>query len=310
MEPVSHASCPFCKGNISADLIQFGGNCPHCLLEIPGEEAPTDPGLVARNKLAAEAALKAKSARSKNLVVTSVVLLFLGAIGGAAFWQMQQEKAARTYEMPDELYMPSLQEAAPPVVEATPEAPKTKDKRRPSGTANAGTAANGSVTTDELPPLPPSAGVAAAAPTTGSSGPKRASGSASTADASVTIATATNLSLSADATPAMKASSSGPLSDETEIFNMIKQTMSRYNLQIQSCYNSRLKQIPDLAGGWKLSFNVQKDGTTRSVHVEEVNTKDAALEACMVKTVTSWKFAAIAYEQPVTKTIRFGASGW
>ncbi len=306
---MSHATCPFCKGNISADLIQFGGNCPHCLLEIPGEEAPTDPGLVARNKLAAEAALKAKSARSKNLVVTSIVLLFLGAIGGAAFWQMQQEKAARTYEMPDELYMPSLQEAVAPAPEPTPEAPKGKEKRKSTGTASAGTVATGSSASDALPPLPTSASVAAA-PTTGSSGPKRASGSTSTADASVTIATATNLSLSTDATPAMAASSSGPLSDETEIFNMIKQTMSRYNLQIQSCYNNRLKQLPDLAGGWKLSFTVQKNGTTRAVHVEEVNTKDAELEACMVKTVTSWKFAAIAYEQPVTKTIRFGASGW
>ena len=55
MEAPRQATCPFCKGGISADVVQFGGNCPHCLLEIPGEEAPTDPGLVARQKAAAEA---------------------------------------------------------------------------------------------------------------------------------------------------------------------------------------------------------------------------------------------------------------
>ena len=27
-----------------ADLLVFGGACPHCLIDIPGEEAPTDPG--------------------------------------------------------------------------------------------------------------------------------------------------------------------------------------------------------------------------------------------------------------------------
>jgi hypothetical protein len=309
VEALSHASCPFCKGNITADLIQFGGNCPHCLLEIPGEEAPTDPGLVARNKLAAEAALKAKSARSKNLVVTSIVLLFLGAIGGAGFWQMQQEKASRMYEMPDELYMPSLQEAAVPVVAAAPDAPKSKEKRKPNGTANAGTAANGSNTTDELPDLSTVNGTASAS-TSGMTGSRRASGATTAADASVTMSTATNLSLSTDATPALAASSSGPLTDETEIRNMIQRLMTRYNLQIQNCYNNRLKQNPELAGAWKLSFTIRKDGLTRSVHAEQVNIKDATLEACMEKTVTAWKFAALAQEQPVTKTIRFGASGW
>ena len=309
MEAVSHATCPFCKGNIAADLIQFGGNCPHCLLEIPGEEAPTDPGLVARNKLAAEAAIKAKSARSKNLVVASVALLFLGAIGGAGFWQVQQEKASRTYEMPDELYMPTLEEAVAPVAAVAPDAPKAKEKRKQSGIANSGTVANGNATADTLPDLT-TADRATAPPTSGLSGSRRASGATAAADASVAMSTATNVSLSNDATPALSASSAGPLTDETEIFNMIKNIMSRYNLQIKNCYNNRLKQNPELAGAWKLAFTIQKDGTTRSTRAEAVNDKDSALEACMVKTVAAWKFAALAQEQPVTKTIRFGASGW
>ena len=68
--------------------------------------------------------------------------------------------------------------------------------------------------------------------------------------------------------------------------------------------------MPELAGGWKLSFAVEKDGSTRGVSVDPVGSHDKELEACMVKTVASWKFGQITYEQLVTKTVRFGASGW
>ena len=38
------AACPFCGRDVDADLVTYGGKCPHCFGEIPGEEAPTDPG--------------------------------------------------------------------------------------------------------------------------------------------------------------------------------------------------------------------------------------------------------------------------
>jgi hypothetical protein len=38
------ANCPFCSGGVDEDLIIYGGPCPNCFAEIPGEEAPTDPG--------------------------------------------------------------------------------------------------------------------------------------------------------------------------------------------------------------------------------------------------------------------------
>lgn len=103
-----------------------------------------------------------------------------------------------------------------------------------------------------------------------------------------------------------------PLSDETEIFNMIKQTMSRYNLQIQSCYNNRTKQIPDLKGTWILSFTINKDGSVKNAKATPAQgtTPDPTLEASMAKAVTSWKFAAIAYEQPVNKSVRLYPDGY
>ncbi len=38
------AECPFCGSGASEDLITYGGTCPKCFAEVPGEEAPTDPG--------------------------------------------------------------------------------------------------------------------------------------------------------------------------------------------------------------------------------------------------------------------------
>lgn len=313
MTAVRPASCPFCKGTVSSDIVQFGGNCPHCLLEIPGEEAPTDPGLVARNKLAAEKAAKEKAARTKNMRYAALFSLFVCAAGVMMFVQAQNEKAARTYEMPDDLFMPPLQEAAAPVAPAAgqpaagqpasqgPDRPKVKP-----GLANAGSGLDAGPDVSALPSTA-AAGVASAS----ASGPKHASGDAAGADVAIAMNTASNVSLSIDPAPAIVTTSSGPLSDEGEIFSMIKQVMSRYNPQVQACYNSRLKQNPELAGAWKLSFSVAKDGTVRGTTVASAGSnKDAELEACMVKTVSAWKFAPIAYEQPVTKTVRFGSSGY
>lgn len=307
------ATCPFCKGTVSADIVQFGGNCPHCLLEIPGEEAPTDPGLVARNKLAAEKALKDKAERTKNMRYAALFSLFVCAAGVMAFVQAQNEKASRTYEMPEDLFMPPLKEAAAPVTPAPgqpapagqPAAAGTAPRTKPglagvSGGLDAG---------PDLSALPSTATPAAVA--SASSGPKRASGDAAGPDVAIAMNTASNVSLSIDPAPVLVTAGSGPLSDEAEIFAMIKQVMGRYNPQVQACYNSRLKQNPELAGAWKLSFSVGKDGTVRGTSVAGVGSaKDGELESCMVKTVAAWKFAPIAYEQPVTKTVRFGSSGY
>ena len=116
----------------------------------------------------------------------------------------------------------------------------------------------------------------------------------------------------APAPAAAAAAAPAGLSDENEIFNMIKETMSRYNLQIQSCYNNRTKQLPDLKGTWNLLFTVNKDGSVKNVKATPAQgtTPDPTLEACMTKSIASWKFAAIAYEQPVTKTVRLYPGGY
>ena len=75
-------ACPFCKGDVDEDILTFGGRCPRCLIEIPGEEAPTDPGGEARAaQEAAEAEAEKRSPAGKLvaavLAVAAVCGLFL-----------------------------------------------------------------------------------------------------------------------------------------------------------------------------------------------------------------------------------------
>ncbi len=310
--------CPFCKGGVPADLLQFGGNCPRCLLEIPGEEAPTDPGAVARQKAAADAAVKAKSDRKRNAIYGVLAAFAVAAVGAVVVVQAQQEKAARTYEMPDDLYLPPLQEAAarpapdaPGVAtaSATPSAPNGRGHDTPRSL----TALNAAPNLGD--PNIAAALAAGTPPPSGSQQPISSGPRGSTANATIDAPLAMSTggqsnTVAMDATPITVSAGDKPLSDESEVFAMIKQIMGRYNPQIQNCYNSRLKQVPDLAGGWKLSFAVQKDGSVKGVSVDPVGSHDTLLEACMAKTVAAWHFGRITYEQPVTKTIRFGSNGW
>lgn len=306
--PQAHAViCPFCKGTIPDSLTRFGGNCPHCMLEIPGEEAPTDPGLAARMK-AQEEGLKAAAQRRKRNRILGVVGLFvvvgLGA-GGYVQWQKQQE--GLTYELDDYYEMPlsdlqAAPEQAPEQVTAPTPGRTTAPRKRPGLEGIDGPIVTGTTAPE-------------GAPTDTTGLPKRASGG--TGDAVV----------SDDVTRALGGTDGAPslgvggitinrpeidqrLSDPNAIKDMARRVIDSFSPQLQSCYNQRLKSVPGLAGAWKVSFVIEKDGATRDVKVAGVNAGDDELESCMARSVQGWRFQKINRDQPISKTYRFGASSW
>lgn len=76
-------ACPFCRAAVSPDLLRNGGRCPSCLIEIPGEEAPTNPGELAQAR-EAEAAAKAQPKRT-GLYVGLGLLAALGVAAAVGF---------------------------------------------------------------------------------------------------------------------------------------------------------------------------------------------------------------------------------
>lgn len=293
--------CPFCKGAIPADTLRFGGNCPHCMLEIPGEEAPTDPGLQARlRKEQEDKVLLAQKQRKSRIygALGLVVLLGLSGVGVVAY---QAQKEALTYEMDDYYATPlsELQTAAPVPVAETPSAVDP---------ATATAAANGRPTGRKS--TAPTIG-SGATPSTG--GPARPSYKSGSDEPPPELSSASGSVGGGTGAGSIKVGYVGTdkvLTDNDEIFAMAKAVINASSPQLTGCYNNRLKQVEGLKGAWEVAFTIGRDGVAKSVRVTGVNGADAELERCMSQSVSSWKFQRIVKDQPVKKTYRFGAGGW
>ncbi|MFN7144266.1 MAG: AgmX/PglI C-terminal domain-containing protein [Myxococcota bacterium] len=276
------------------------------MLEIPGEEAPTDPGLQARQRQEQEEKARLAAQKKKNRAVglVAVLALLVVAGGGAYAWQAQQ--AAMTYTMED-YYEVALEDmAAPPTPDATAAHPAD-----PAAPPTPGTPAPRAGTNGRKPSTQPQG--ASQGSEAGLLGTKRAT-DAGPEDAGVAAGPSTALpggpSLGTSAIKVSQVASGEVLKDDQQIYDMAKRVINVSNGQVQNCYNQRLKAVPTLQGAWDVSFVIAKDGGVKSVKAAAVNEKDAELEECIVRAVGSWKFQRIARDQPIKKTYRFGASGW
>ena len=77
--------CPFCKVQIDEEILIYGGTCPTCLIEIPGEESATDPGGTPEPTETTRAILEShgmnnQSSKVLGGVAAAVVLLGIGVV--------------------------------------------------------------------------------------------------------------------------------------------------------------------------------------------------------------------------------------
>lgn len=287
--------CPFCRGAISLDLAQYGGNCPHCMLEVPGDEAPTDPGAVLRQKQAEERMVAEAAEARKRRVRLGVLAVVLVALAGVVGWQYQAWRARHTYEVVQYFELP-LEDiaAAPAPVAPPPEAVVaasggTSGGARPSGGRPSGGSSGATA--------PPSGGTAVAA---------SGAGTEDAAPVGLAVTTgAVSLGSGGDV-PIVKTDE--VLTDEREILEMIKRVVYGSSPQLEACYQQRLKQAPDLAGVWEVSFVVTRSGIPASVGVKPRNRPDGELEACLRNAVSSWRFLKINADKPISRPYRFGST--
>lgn len=293
-------------------MLRFGGNCPHCMLEIPGEEAPTDPGLEAKKRQEEEEKVRHAAAARKSRLLGAFGLVALIGVGAGGFLAWQKSQEAITYEMDDFYVMPLDEIAQAPAGDdpaATPPAEgaaaaKASPAGRKSGGGNRKSSGGGTVAPDA---------VADAQSNVGEPVLKRASGTRAgdAVPAGVSTALPTSSSgLGGGAIRIEQVGGGGVLTDPAEINEMMRRVIGALSPQVTNCYTQRLKQVESLKGAWNVSFVVTREGGTRAVDARGVNGSDAELEACIERAVGSWRFEKINKDSQVKKTYRFGAQNW
>ncbi|MDP2304600.1 MAG: AgmX/PglI C-terminal domain-containing protein [Pseudomonadota bacterium] len=277
------------------------------MLEIPGEEAPTDPGIHARERKDQEDKAKLAKKQRKNRVLGALGLVVLFGLSGTGVWAYQTQQQALTYEM-DDYYATPLSELQTASAPAVPGSAAAGIPGAVAGVKNPGT--NGLRPNGRKnPELAP---IGSGNPGAGS-GPARPNYQAGADAAAPAINSASGGATGDLGVGQIKVGFVGSdkvLTDNDEIFAMAKAVINASSPQLQGCYNQRLKAVEGLKGAWEVSFTIGKNGVAKSVSVTGVNGSDRELESCMDRQVSGWKFQKIVKDQPVKKTYRFGAGSW
>jgi hypothetical protein len=85
------------------------------------------------------------------------------------------------------------------------------------------------------------------------------------------------------------AGASGTVDEEIGDRGAVTATVKRYTGQLQYCYESRLKQVPSLAGRVEVGWTVA-GGAVESLYVVSNSTGDAELASCITRRIRRWSF--------------------
>ncbi|MCA9494389.1 MAG: AgmX/PglI C-terminal domain-containing protein [Myxococcales bacterium] len=295
--------CPFCGSEVTEDLVTYGGTCPKCFAEIPGDEAPTDPGAEVR------AAQERKDRRGRTLRMAFAFSLLLALVSctgvtalGVVLWPKPEVAEMLDFDNLD-VPLPDLV-GAPSGELGGATAPSSGPKPRPSGPKPPSSVGG-------TPSVNPVTSVPVAEPTSGTGTRPRPQPGAATGPADPTQGgtTSTRPGGLDDLTiggPAVRRDSNTVLSDPDAIRMMIGERLREQIPGLQVCYDRRLKVDSTLKGRWLLTFNVQPSGKVSGATANGLDRKDATLEQCLTHHVeTNWVFGKINVTQPVRRTITF-----
>jgi hypothetical protein len=304
------AHCPFCARSVSADLVQYGGKCPNCFGEIPGEEAPTDPGEEKRR--AERKAQEGKVQRSKRvpLLVASFLLMvpMCGAVSLTIYSLLpyRQMDTLNLDAYPDFLSEPMI--ADPPVVAVAPppvEPTKTKTKTKtpkPVGTyegvnqggsdvpptiATAPTGTNDPTGSHKVPTTP--GGLEGLPPSTSTSGSHSGT---SSLDPHISMSRIDHKGVT--------------LYNDDQIVEMVKTVVGQQLPKLRyQCYEDRLKTDETIQGSWTINFTISQTGDVTQASADGKDRHDPVLESCIVGKVKAWQFQPIKASLPVSKSVAF-----
>lgn len=315
-------ACPFCKAEISADILTFGGRCPNCLIEIPGEEAPTDPGAEARAAREAEEAAAAKKPPIA-LIAGGLVVLLAAVGGGFAAMETGPEPlpdvptGAEAYkkvssqfvsidldsepEPPPEPEPKKVRKTAPATAKATPKQTKKPVGSNLPDTSKLGTDDPGDIALNDAGDGRP-AGLDAPDAT-------RTDGSATPQVGSVMGAPST--------------SSRGLLDDDIgggprdrlrgeeycgeAMRDPVKMIMKQLGTQLRTCGDRMLKKDEGFSSSVKVSVAIEKTGSIAAIDLRPSNTDDPEFLGCIEKTIKRTRFPRFCQGVDLAKTYYFGS---
>jgi hypothetical protein len=316
-------ACPFCKGDVDDDILTFGGRCPHCLIEIPGEEAPTDPGADAR---AAEEAAQAEAEAVKKssagrmfgaLAVLALIclLVFVGTrsddapivpipTGSEAYKKVSGQFLSIDLDDDADMPPPPKEQTAPP---KKPRAKPASKPRAPAGshlpdtsklTANDDAKLEGAVVRDDDGPVvadgapPPAADPTSSGPTLGevlpSPAPRRKSSLTDMKVGGGPVDRITGVELCGD-----------------DIREGAKKVMHSVGTQLTTCADRMVNKNPDFEAAVRVSIKVAKTGKVAAIDLRTDNS-DPALVDCMEKVVSKTRFPRLCEAIDLSKTYKLG----
>ncbi len=315
-------ACPFCKGEVEDDILTFGGRCPHCLIMIPGEEAPTDPGAEARAaQEAAEAAATHKSSAGIRVAALAAVAL-LGAFL-ALGTEPEPEPVApiptgsEAYKKVSGKYLSidldDEEETAPAGAEsatASTKAPKAKPRSSPRPPRGPAIPDTSKLTENDAAKLE-------GMEVREDDGPAVADG----APPPARDATASGALLGEvlpTAAPRRKSSlndmsvGGGPVDRITgvelcgdDIREGAKKVMHAVGTQLTTCADRMVNKDPDFEAGVRVSIKVAKTGKVAAIDLR-TNHSDPALVDCMEKVVAKTVFPRMCEAIDLSKSYTLG----
>lgn len=314
------AECPFCASEVDDDLIVFGGTCPICFGEIPGEEAPTDPGEDVRRQQEQEDARGLRLHQTIRVGVLGVALIGAIAVTAAiALWpdpvlppidfdalEMQQPTQLVAYvaDEPDE---------------AVPKASGTSGTRPTHTASNTNSSVVGSPLLHGLPSDEfgtdmgdVELGQGQQITSSGVRTTRTGTGDVQAAEIHANLAVGTSQGLTdgpalsgLDVSVDRDLVEGERLRDPQQIIRHISQVQNREVRKLTQCYQQRLKLNEELEGRWRLEYVVGREGRVKNAHATGLQMSDAEFETCLVERVMTWQFLPLVADQPVTKSVEF-----
>lgn len=300
------AECPFCKAPIDEDLSRFGGHCPKCVIEIPGDETPTDPGVAKRAEV--QAAEERRRSWSRATAVGGLAVVAIGGTLCVTAWRIGQQHEAQARALRENqenaFYIAPASEHRLPI-------PGAAVAAEPEGKRN------GRVLHRPVP-------VAEARISSGSSGePARYDFIGGSDEEEPELADLAHRTVEV-APGSVEQGGFGPgvptievsrgsvdslaLADAVKIRESVGGALRSYAQQMTACYERRLKNSPTLRGTWDAGFTILQSGRTMGVVVVPRGAGDPELERCMAETIGRWTFQTMVEPQQIEKAYTFGPS--